>query len=956
MFSPTASTTTTVEQLLQSGRWPSNNESHSLAFNTSGAPTLPVNWSDPTSLLPMNVPIELSLAIERQLTRHWITDRWLQILLLSVYWSMTLLAICSNTSILLVVACRRRLWTPSVLLSSNLLLASLASALLCMPLTLQSLVSRRWTLGWFGCKLLPFLQSVCVFVSSFTVVSISADRYLRITWLRRTASVGRAPKSTVKPDGASHTNSLAQSSSATDTGDATLLATRSTSKTSTPLISTTNADFIATTITGAGRAARNCAIVPARSVRAQLINTALVWLLSALFSAPVLVYQELTTVGVLHVFTYNACLERWPDHIRILYTLATFVCAFAVPICALCCFHLAIRRYLNQNLLSAQLLPPSTRVKHSKRTETVSPKVPSRHSSLSVNHDAQSKKRSATNEPAVRPASLSPVEMTTSNNAPSTNFTIDHSNRSSHQSIARDKSIEPFDRSQPIELTPMVTVCLSPPDRPRYADFTNEFASHHLMRVNDAPRSWRAQSPQLSSLNCIEMNRLETYRSFDSLCASLSAPRCFCSNDDDRLYCSSTSSTGNHGFRLLNRSFGRSRSSIRRFSASPFVNVQTGTSNRTEPCISSSSSVAVLPHSDRSSSSRIIEAKCGHVLMMDNGFEPSVSLAPTGPVIASINRVEPLQHERQPSIVDDRQCTGLRCDDDDNEPVALLHSCHVSHPLRRCWSDSLVWLETPQILHSDSIGTGSDAFPRPTNHLSIDRSPSHILATDFSLLDDQTNEDCTTRHERPTNPSCLNQWHAYRSHSHQRHLLLHHSHPYHRPHHHHHHHHHHHPLHLHTSPAVHRLNSSSNQHLVDARVSFRITGFMARLRRIQRLHRELRRTSKVTLVLILAIVVFAISWLPLSLYNLYLDLQHVHVQLSVQMLYVILFACHLLAMSSTVSNAVLYGFLNTNIQRELRQVFSAAKSFCCARLSFHRSRTKVPIGSSNLTGFAPTSR
>lgn len=70
-------------------------------------------------------------------------------------------------------------------------------------------------------------------------------------------------------------------------------------------------------------------------------------------------------------------------------------------------------------------------------------------------------------------------------------------------------------------------------------------------------------------------------------------------------------------------------------------------------------------------------------------------------------------------------------------------------------------------------------------------------------------------------------------------------------------------------------------------------------------------------------ILFALSWLPLSIFSLTVDILYSgesfpHV--TSQNLYMILAICHVTAMSSAVSNPVVYGWLNSNIRQEFLQL------------------------------------
>ncbi|XP_064484286.1 neuropeptide Y receptor type 6-like [Ornithodoros turicata] len=99
----------------------------------------------------------------------------------------------------------------------------------------------------------------------------------------------------------------------------------------------------------------------------------------------------------------------------------------------------------------------------------------------------------------------------------------------------------------------------------------------------------------------------------------------------------------------------------------------------------------------------------------------------------------------------------------------------------------------------------------------------------------------------------------------------------------------------------------------------------------ERLQRELRRNRRATMVLLNVSVVFAVSWLPWNVMNLLTDF---HLQgIAPQRLYLIFAVCHMVAMSSTTTNPIMYGWLNTNIRRELMGVRTKVGTM----LGFHRT-------------------
>lgn len=66
---------------------------------------------------------------------------------------------------------------------------------------------------------------------------------------------------------------------------------------------------------------------------------------------------------------------------------------------------------------------------------------------------------------------------------------------------------------------------------------------------------------------------------------------------------------------------------------------------------------------------------------------------------------------------------------------------------------------------------------------------------------------------------------------------------------------------------------------------------------------------------------FAVSWLPLGVFSLLSEV--ISPPDSSQSLYVTLAICHVIAMSSAVSNPVMYGWMNSNIRQELIQLLPA---------------------------------
>ncbi|KAF3848457.1 hypothetical protein F7725_014954 [Dissostichus mawsoni] len=92
-----------------------------------------------------------------------------------------------------------------------------------------------------------------------------------------------------------------------------------------------------------------------------------------------------------------------------------------------------------------------------------------------------------------------------------------------------------------------------------------------------------------------------------------------------------------------------------------------------------------------------------------------------------------------------------------------------------------------------------------------------------------------------------------------------------------------------------------------------------RLRRRRDMLDRSRRTQsahRINVMLLCIVVAFALCWLPLTVFNTLFDWHH---QALPDCQHNAVFsACHLTAMASTCINPVVYGFLNSNFQRELK--------------------------------------
>lgn len=100
--------------------------------------------------------------------------------------------------------------------------------------------------------------------------------------------------------------------------------------------------------------------------------------------------------------------------------------------------------------------------------------------------------------------------------------------------------------------------------------------------------------------------------------------------------------------------------------------------------------------------------------------------------------------------------------------------------------------------------------------------------------------------------------------------------------------------------------------------------------------REDMRMRKTNTLLVSITLIFCLSWLPLNLYNVVVDLHNPFGDDTETML-VVYAVCHMAGMSSACSNPLLYGWLNDNFRKEFLEIHELACP-CCASLTSCRGR------------------
>ncbi|KAG7270994.1 hypothetical protein CRUP_014593, partial [Coryphaenoides rupestris] len=123
-----------------------------------------------------------------------------------------------------------------------------------------------------------------------------------------------------------------------------------------------------------------------------------------------------------------------------------------------------------------------------------------------------------------------------------------------------------------------------------------------------------------------------------------------------------------------------------------------------------------------------------------------------------------------------------------------------------------------------------------------------------------------------------------------------------------------------------------------------------RLRRRRDMMERSRKTQgaqRINAMLAAVVAAFALCWLPLTVFNTLFDWHHQ--ALPVCQHDAVFSACHLTAMASTCVNPVVYGFLNSNFQKELRSTLQRCQ---CGRAALPESYESFPlstVGSEGVT-------
>ncbi|XP_055525569.1 RYamide receptor-like [Wyeomyia smithii] len=106
-----------------------------------------------------------------------------QMLIYLAYTTIFLISVVGNVAVLLVVVLIPRMKTVTNYFIANLALGDILMTIFCIPFSFVSIfVLQYWPFGAAICQLVNYSQAISVLISAYTMIAISADRYVAIMY------------------------------------------------------------------------------------------------------------------------------------------------------------------------------------------------------------------------------------------------------------------------------------------------------------------------------------------------------------------------------------------------------------------------------------------------------------------------------------------------------------------------------------------------------------------------------------------------------------------------------------------------------------------------------------------------------------------------------------------------------------------------------------------------------
>ncbi|KAL3878003.1 hypothetical protein ACJMK2_035643 [Sinanodonta woodiana] len=107
----------------------------------------------------------------------------MQVFLLLMYSLVILIAVGGNVLVCYIVLAHKRMRTATNFFLLNLAVSDITKAIICIPFTfVANMIVPYWPFGSFMCPFVTYMQAVAVFLSAFTLVGMSMDRYVAILY------------------------------------------------------------------------------------------------------------------------------------------------------------------------------------------------------------------------------------------------------------------------------------------------------------------------------------------------------------------------------------------------------------------------------------------------------------------------------------------------------------------------------------------------------------------------------------------------------------------------------------------------------------------------------------------------------------------------------------------------------------------------------------------------------
>lgn len=133
-----------------------------------------------------NVSSELPLSSDNEYSsgdNQFIPSPLFQTIIYIFYSVIFIMAFVGNTVVCTVVFSSIRQWTVTNFFIANMAVGDILIAFFCIPFSsVSTFLLLYWPFGSMMCRIVSFSQAVSVFVSAYTMVAISCDKYLAIVY------------------------------------------------------------------------------------------------------------------------------------------------------------------------------------------------------------------------------------------------------------------------------------------------------------------------------------------------------------------------------------------------------------------------------------------------------------------------------------------------------------------------------------------------------------------------------------------------------------------------------------------------------------------------------------------------------------------------------------------------------------------------------------------------------